>query len=58
MSASGWAEETRPFSQKNSRCEFFVKKKKAYHAAAGESGHHRAQTPSLQTHRVTRVNKY
>ncbi|MFP4439728.1 MAG: hypothetical protein ACLFVO_20990, partial [Chloroflexaceae bacterium] len=26
------------FFTKNSRCEFFVKKKQKYHAAAGESG--------------------
>ncbi|MFP4436552.1 MAG: hypothetical protein ACLFVO_04835, partial [Chloroflexaceae bacterium] len=33
-----------------------VQKKKAYHAAAGESGHYRAQTPSLQTYGVTHIS--
>ncbi len=32
-----------------------TQKKKASHAAAGESGHYRTQTPSLQTYRVSRV---
>jgi hypothetical protein len=32
-----------------------VKQIKKYHAAAGESGHYRAQTPSLQTDRVSPV---
>jgi hypothetical protein len=36
--ASGTAEETRSFSQKNSQSEFFCEKGKKYHAAAGESG--------------------
>ncbi|MFP4438822.1 MAG: hypothetical protein ACLFVO_16390 [Chloroflexaceae bacterium] len=35
--AFGRAEETRSFSQKNSQRDFFVKKDKKYHAAAGES---------------------
>jgi hypothetical protein len=35
--ASGREEKTRSFSQKNSRHEFFVKKIKKYHAAAGEA---------------------
>jgi hypothetical protein len=34
----------------------FCEKRKTYHAAAGEPGHYRAQTPSLQTQRVTRVS--
>ncbi|MFP4436634.1 MAG: hypothetical protein ACLFVO_05260 [Chloroflexaceae bacterium] len=38
--ASDRAEEIRSFSQKSSQREFFVKKKKEYHAAAGESGFH------------------
>jgi hypothetical protein len=43
------------FHKKIHNVNFFVKKKK-YHAAAGESGHCRAQTLSLPTHRVTRVS--
>jgi len=43
--ASGRAEETRSFSQKNSRCEFFCEKEKMYHAAAGESGFNRMKRP-------------
>jgi hypothetical protein len=35
--------------------QIFVKQEKKYHAAAGESGHYGAQTPSLQIHRATRV---
>jgi len=42
--ASGRAEETRSFSQKNPQRDFFVKKKKV-HAAAGESGFHRVKHP-------------
>ncbi len=38
ISASGWAEETRSFHKKIHNVNFFVKRKKAYHAAAGESG--------------------
>jgi len=45
MSASGRAEETRSFSQKNSQREFFVKKNKTYHAAAGESDVHLVKCP-------------
>jgi hypothetical protein len=41
--ASGRAEDSRSFSQKNSRCEFFVKKKQKYHAAAGDSAVHRVK---------------
>jgi hypothetical protein len=43
--ASGRAEETRSFSQNNSRCELFCEKEKTYHAAVGESGFHRVKRP-------------
>jgi hypothetical protein len=35
---------------------FFCEQDQKYHAAAGESGHYRAQTPSLPTHRVSPVH--
>jgi len=43
--ASGRAEGIRSFSQKNSQRDFFVKKKRVYHAAAGESGFHQVKRP-------------
>jgi hypothetical protein len=43
--ASGRAEDSRSFSQKTSQRNFFVKKKKTYHAAAGESGFHLVKRP-------------
>jgi hypothetical protein len=41
-----------------SESTIFPKKREMYHAAAGESGHYRAQTPSLPTHRVSPVNDF
>ncbi|MFP4436716.1 MAG: hypothetical protein ACLFVO_05670 [Chloroflexaceae bacterium] len=55
--ASGRTEANRSCSQKISQREFFCEQEKKYHAAAGESGHYRAQTPSLQTYRVGSVNE-
>jgi hypothetical protein len=46
--APGRAENSRSFSQTNSRCEFVCEKEKAYHAAAGESGHLSRQMPGLE----------
>jgi len=44
-SASGWVEETRSCSQKNSQREFFCEQEKTYHAAAGETGFHLVKRP-------------
>jgi len=57
MSPPAGRKKTDLFHKKIHNVNFFVKKKKKYHAAAGESGHYRAQTPSLQTYRVGSVNK-
>jgi len=52
---SGRAEETIFFHKNLHKVQIFVKKRKKYHAAAGESGHYRAQTSGLNTHRVSPV---
>jgi hypothetical protein len=52
---AGW-KLTDLFHKKIHVVNFFVKKKTAYHAAAGESGHYWAQTPNLQTYRVSPVS--
>jgi len=55
--ASGRVEENILFFIKNLHTvQIFYEKRNKYHAAAGESGRYCAQTPSLQTHRVTPVN--
>jgi hypothetical protein len=54
--ASVRAEQTRSFSRNfGSKSQNFVKKMNKYHAAAGKSGHYRAQTSRLDAYRVTRV---
>jgi hypothetical protein len=55
--ASDRAEHAQSFHKNIHSVNVFVNKKKAYQAAAGESGHDRAQTPRLPTHRVSPVSQ-
>jgi hypothetical protein len=54
--AAGRGQETRSFSQKNSRCEFFCEKEKSVPCCRRRVGLATGQTPGLHIHRVTAVN--